>query len=103
VAANATTFTMPTAVAYTSSYSVQVKTQPAGLACSVSSGSGTMPANAVTGVVVNCTDQPFAVGGSITGLGNHSGLILTNGADSVTVPANASTFTMPTPVAFGST
>jgi hypothetical protein len=36
VAANATVFTLPVAVAYSSSYSVTVATQPTGLTCSVS-------------------------------------------------------------------
>lgn len=42
----------------------------------------------------------YTVGGTITGLG-ASGLVLVNGSDTVTVPANATTFTMPTSVANG--
>ncbi len=101
VAANAATFELPTPVAIGSSYSVAVKTQPAGLACSVSNASGTMPANAVTTVAVTCTDQPFTLGGTVSGL-TTSGLVLANGSDTVTVTANASTFAMPMPVNFGS-
>jgi uncharacterized repeat protein (TIGR03803 family) len=103
VPANAATFTMPTQVAYTSSYDVKVLTQPAGLACAVTQGSGTMPASTVTNVMVNCTDQPFSVGGTILGLGQNTGLVLVNGSDSLTVSAGATSFTMPTQVAFGST
>jgi uncharacterized repeat protein (TIGR03803 family) len=95
-------FTLSTAVAYTSAYTVTVQTQPSGLACSVSNGSGTMPAANVTSVAVTCTDQPFTLGGSIAGLGNHSGLVLANGTDSLNVVANSSTFTMPSRVNFGS-
>ena len=102
VSSGATSFTMPTPVAYTSSYAVAVRTQPAGLACAVSTGTGTMPARAVTNVTVSCTDQPFTLGGTITGLGNNTGLVLVNGGDTLTVAAGRTAFTMPTPVAFGS-
>ncbi|HEY2532519.1 MAG TPA: choice-of-anchor tandem repeat GloVer-containing protein [Xanthobacteraceae bacterium] len=102
VNSGATSFTMPTAVAYTSSYAVTVQTQPAGLACSVANGTGTMPASAVTTVAITCTDQPFSVGGTINGLGNYAGLTLTNGIDTLAVAAGSTGFTMPTPVAFGS-
>jgi len=102
VSAGATSFTLP-AVAYSSGYAVSVLTQPQGLACSVSNGSGMMPAAPVTTVAVSCTNQPFSLGGAIAGLGNASGLVLTNGTDSLTVSGGATTFVMPTKVAFGST
>ena len=100
VAANATSFTLPTPVAFTSSYTVSVKTQPAGLSCSVANGAGTMAAANVTNVNVTCTDQPFTVGGTVSGL-ISGGLVLANGTDTVTVAANASHFSLPTSVAFG--
>jgi uncharacterized repeat protein (TIGR03803 family) len=102
VSSGATSFAMPTSVAYASSYVVAVQTQPAGLACAVGNGTGTMPASAVTNVAVTCTDQPFSLGGSISGLGNNAGLTLTNGGETLVVPAGSASFTMPTPVAFGS-
>lgn len=102
VGAGATGFTMPTLVAYTSSYALTVLTQPAGLACTVSNGTGTMPAAPVMNIVVSCTDQPFTLGGTITGLGNNAGLVLTNGSDTLNVPTGSGTFTMPTPVDYGS-
>ena len=80
----ATAFTMPTAVAYGSGYDVMVQTQPPGLSCRVNQGTGTMPASAVTGVAVTCTDQAFTIGGSIIGLGNLSGLVLVKGSDLLT-------------------
>jgi NHL repeat len=101
VSAGATSFTLP-AVAYSSGYAVSVLTQPQGLACSVSNGSGMMPAAPVTSVAISCTNQPFSVGGAIAGLGGAAGLVLTNGTDSLTVSAGATTFVMPTKVAFGS-
>jgi uncharacterized repeat protein (TIGR03803 family) len=102
VSAGATNFTMPTPVAYTSSYGVTVQSQPAGLACAVGNGAGTMPASAVTNVAIICTDQPFSLGGTISGLGNNAGLTLTNGSDTLSVAAASTSFMMPTPVAFGS-
>jgi uncharacterized repeat protein (TIGR03803 family) len=102
VSSGATSFTMPTPVAYTSTYVVTVQTQPAGLACAVGNGTGTMPASAVTNVAITCTDQPFSLGGTISGLGNNTGLTLTNGSDTLAVAAGSTSFTMPTPVAFGS-
>jgi uncharacterized repeat protein (TIGR03803 family) len=102
VGPGATSFTMPTPLAYNSSYGVTVQTQPAGLACAVRNGTGTMPATDVTDVSVTCTDQPFSLGGTISGLGNNAGLTLTNGSDTLAVAAGSTGFTMPTPVAFGS-
>jgi uncharacterized repeat protein (TIGR03803 family) len=102
VSAGATSFTMPAPVAYTSSYAVGVQTQPAGLACAVANGAGTMPASAVATVAITCSDQPFSVGGTISGLGSNAGLTLTNGGDTLAVPAGSTGFTMPTLVFFGS-
>ena len=102
VSAGATSFTMPTPVAFTSSYGVTVQAQPVGMACAVGNGMGTMPANAVTDVAITCTDQPFSLGGTITGLGGNAGLTLTNGRDTLAVAAGSTGFMMPTPVAFGS-
>ncbi len=102
VSPGVSSFVMPTPVAYTSSYDVVVQNQPAGLACSVSNGSSTMPAAPVSNISINCTDQPFTLGGTISGLGSNSGLVLINGPDTLTVLAGSTSFTMPTRVSFGS-
>lgn len=103
VTAGAASFTMPTKVAYTSSYAVTVQTQPVGLACTVTKGTGTMPPAAVTNISVTCTGLPFTLGGTISGLGSFTGLVLSNGTDTLNVSGGATTFTMPTPVNFGKT
>jgi hypothetical protein len=103
VPAGASSFTMPTAVAYGSDYKVTVATQPTGLTCDVADGSGTIGDEAVTNITVTCTDQPLTVGGSISGLGRATGLVLVNGTDTYTVPANAKSFTLDTPESSGST
>jgi hypothetical protein len=103
VPSGATSFTMPTAVASTSGYAVTVATQPNGSSCSVQSGTGTIGTANVTNVAVTCSDRPYSLGGSISGL-NGTGLVLANnGSDTVPVPVNATSFTLPTLVAAGST
>lgn len=88
-------------VAFSSAYSVTVATQPAGLSCAVTQGKGNMPAAAVTSIEVACADQPYTLGGNISGL-NSSGLVLTDGTDWLAVAANANRFSMPTRVTFSS-
>jgi len=101
VDANATGFTLPTAVDFGSNFSVSVQTQPTGLTCSVASGIGTVAEATVSSVVVTCSANAFTLGGSISGL-TASGLVLANGSDTLAISAGATSFTMPTPVAFGS-
>jgi hypothetical protein len=101
VPANATHFTMPTAIAYGSTYAVTVQTQPAGLTCTVSDGTGTMPASAITSVALTCASASYTLGGSISGL-TASGLVLTDGTDNLSVSANAARFSMPNARASGS-
>jgi uncharacterized repeat protein (TIGR03803 family) len=99
---NATAFTMPKSMPYGATYNISVTTQPTNLNCTVSNGAGTMPASNVTNVAVTCSDQTFTLGGTITGLGSASGLVLTNeGTDATTILANATTFTMSTAVPYG--
>ena len=52
--ANSTSFTFATAVASGAAYAVTAGTQPSGLTCSVSSGSGTIASANVTNVGVAC-------------------------------------------------
>ncbi len=90
----ATSFTFPTRVI--GAYAVTVKTQPTGLSCSVSSGSGTATAN-ISNVSITCVST-YSIGGTITGL-TASGLVLqNNGGDDLTVDTGATSFTFPTRV-----
>ena len=52
--ANATQFTMNTAVAYGSAYAITVQTPPTGLVCLVSNGTSTMGAADVTNISIAC-------------------------------------------------
>jgi hypothetical protein len=101
VPANATSLTMPTAVAYGSNYMLSVQAQPAGLTCTISGGRGTMPASAVMDVGVTCASSSYTLGGSISGL-TTSGLVLTDDTDNLSVSANANQFSMPNALAYGS-
>ena len=97
-------FTFPTALPSGSSFSVTAFAQPASptQTCTVTGGGGTATAN-ITGILVNCATTTFTLGGTITGL-TGSGLILqNNGANSLPVAANSSSFTFSSQVASGST
>ncbi|MBS0579168.1 MAG: hypothetical protein JSR36_07890 [Proteobacteria bacterium] len=98
--AGATTFTFPSTVASGVPYSVTVRAQPAGLNCTVAAGSGTMAGSDVSSVAVSCAAASYHVGGTISGL-TAAGLVLANGADTVSPPANATAFSLPALVASG--
>jgi len=96
-------FTFPTPIPSGSSFSVTTFSQPLSPTqnCVVTGGGGTASAN-ITGILVNCTTSAFTVGGTITGL-TGTGLILqNNGANSLQVGANATSFTFAAQVASGS-
>jgi N-acetylneuraminic acid mutarotase len=100
VSANATAFTMPTQLTTGTAYALTVKTQPSGLNCQVSNGTGTIAAAAITNIAIACRPATYSIGGSVSGL-SAAGLVLANGSDTLGVPANASSFTMPTPLVTG--
>ena len=95
IAPGATTFTFKTGVASASAYDVEIGTQPSNPAqtCKVSGNKGTLVASGVTSVVVNCGTNTYTVGGTVTGVAG-SGVVLQNGAATVTVSADG-TFAFP--------
>ena len=101
VSSGASSFNMPTPVAYGSPYDVTVQTQPSGLACTPSNNVGTMTAGNVAGVMITCSAYTYTVGGSITGLSATGLVLLDNGGDATTISVGAATFTMNTAVAYG--
>jgi uncharacterized repeat protein (TIGR03803 family) len=92
VSANGT-FAFTTALPAGSAYSVTVGTQSSGQLCQITGGAGNVSTSNLTGVLVNCATV-YTVGGPITGLGGATGLVLANGDQSLTVPADATNFTM---------
>ena len=85
-----------------SGYAITVGTEPSGQTCSVAGGSGTVGSSNVTNVMVSCKSDTYTIGGTIQGL-SDPGLVLANGSDTLNVAPGATSFTMPTAVANGST
>jgi N-acetylneuraminic acid mutarotase len=99
-----TTFTFSTKIASGSGYAVAVSTLPVGQACSVTNGSGTVTAGNVTNVVIDCTDNTYDIGGTVTGL-TGSGLVLQDeGGDNLPLAPGGGPFayTFATPISAGS-
>jgi len=67
VPANGTRFQFLQPISDGAGYTVAVRTDPAGLACLVSHGSGTITHANVTNVQVSCSPRMHTVGGSISG------------------------------------
>ena len=93
-------FTFPTAVANGTAYTVTVGTQPAGQACTVANGSGTVAGANVTNVAVTCANNTYSVGGTVSGLVGNSVTLSLNGTESLPVASNGS-FTFSTMLAGG--
>ena len=100
-AAGATSFVFAQDLAPGTSYSVTVRTEPLEAGCSVANGNGQIGTVDVTNIVVTCRTHSFAIGGTVLGLAT-SGLQLTDGAESIGIAANATSFSFPTPVAYAS-
>jgi hypothetical protein len=103
VAAGATGFGFTAGVGEGLPYAVTVSAQPSNpvQSCAVvANGSATSSVN-VNNVQVACTTTTFTIGGTVVGL-IGKGLVLQNNAgDSLTVPANATSFTFATPLDSG--
>ncbi len=93
-------FTFSNKVSSGGAYNVTVLTQPSGQTCTVISGSGTILSN-VTNVALSCSNNSYAVGGSVTGL-TGSVVLQVNGGDNLTISAIGA-FTFATSVTNGNT
>jgi hypothetical protein len=102
VSSGATTFVLSNPVAYGGSYAVVVDNQPTGYTCSTSSASGAMGAQNITSVQISCALVSYTLGGTITGLASN-GLSISNGAETIAIDANATSFTFVNKVAYGGT
>ncbi len=95
VAKGATSFSFPTEVDDGNGYAVVVLTQPTGLRCTVSNGSGTVSGGlAPAKVNVGCVPA-WSISGRINGL-VRGGLVLSNGPEDIAIAANAASFAFPT-------
>jgi hypothetical protein len=95
-------FRFATSLAGGSPYAVSVKTQPAAPSqtCTVSQGTGTTAATAVSSVQVTCSTDTFTVGGAISGLSGSATLQI-NGGNNLPLGADGA-FTFPAALADGS-
>ena len=101
VSANAPSFEFSERLESGGSYDVAIGTQPTGLTCSVTQGSGSNVQENVSDVSVSCAPETFVISGTIKGL-TASGLTLQdNGRDDLTVAANSNSFEFSSPVAYG--
>jgi RNase P/RNase MRP subunit p29 len=95
VAKDATRFAFPTEVEDGNGYAVVVVTQPTGLRCTVSNGSGSVSGGlAPPAATVNCV-AAWSISGRVNGL-SRSGLVLANGSEDITIAANAASFAFAT-------
>jgi hypothetical protein len=101
IPSGSTTFTFPNRMNIGISYNVSVLQTPTGYTCLVGNGAGTAGYTDTTAIIVTCATNNN-LGGTISGLVG-SGLVLANGATTVTVAANASTFVFPSKVMAGVT
>jgi len=83
-------FTFNAVVALGAAYAVSLASQPVGQSCTLQNASGTMGGNPVSNVAVACTQNPYHVGGAVSGLMAGSSVTLQdNGANATTVSSNA--------------
>ncbi|CDG81053.1 hypothetical protein [Janthinobacterium agaricidamnosum] len=101
VSSGATTFVFNDLIGSDATYNVQVQQQPTGAKCTVTNGQGKANNFNVNTVIVSCLTDQYTLGGTITGL-TTNGLILVNGADATSPPANATNFTFGGTVGDGS-
>jgi 6-phosphogluconolactonase (cycloisomerase 2 family) len=80
-------FTFASPIAGGAAYSVTVTTQPANQTCTVGGGGGNVAASNVTNVAIQCVNNTFTVGGTVTGL-SGSLTLTNNGGDAHTVNAS---------------
>jgi azurin len=92
-------FTFASPVTFGAGYAVAVKTQPSAPSetCTVSTGSGTMPANDVNDVSVTCTVDKFTVGVTVSGLAPGQNVVLVNNRiEAISVFQDGGVFGFPT-------
>ena len=100
-AADASSFSFGPVLMAGGDYQITVLTQPAGLVCAISNGTGTAGTADVTTPIVNCVPAIYSLSGSVSGL-TQSGLVLANGNSTLNVEANATSFSFGTVLIAGS-
>ena len=94
-------FAFATPVTHGATYLVSVLTQPAHQTCEVTNASGTVGTTDVTDVQVNCTDNSYFIGGTVSGLAATGLVLQNNDADDLPITDNGG-FVFPQPLLHGS-
>ena len=82
-------FTFPTPIASGGPFAVTVQTQPSGGEyCSLAGGQGTIGSSNITSVTINCSDQAYTVGGTVSGLAGTGLELELNARGPLSVSAN---------------
>jgi len=85
-------FSFPDEISDGSDYIITVFQNPESQICSVTNGNGKINGKDITDIVVNCSENTFTIGGTVTGL-IGSGLVLQNsGGDDLVITENGSFF-----------
>jgi hypothetical protein len=104
VPANTTSIAFTKLAATDEQFNIQVKTPPPNATCQLANNSGKANVYTAYYIQVACANDPYTLGGVVSGLQN-SGLILNNGADTVSVQPNGGasvSYRFPTKVPNGS-
>jgi alpha-tubulin suppressor-like RCC1 family protein len=81
-----TTFDFSEGLEDQAAYTVSITSQPVGQQCSLSNAVGSINADNVSSVAINCVDNIFDIGGSVSGLSGS--LSVSNGTDQVDITEN---------------
>jgi hypothetical protein len=100
VPVGATSFKFPNSISYGTEYNILVQKQPDHMTCNVLGGSGSAGRLVSITATVNCTQNSYTIGGTVTGITGDATVTLTNGSTGGTVTLNkdSSTFTFQVPV-----
>lgn len=100
VPAGSTGFDFPSELPVGTAYNIGIASQPTGATCSVSDGSGIMPAANVSSAAIHCNSVSARLGGSINGL-IDSGLVLSAAGQIVSPVVGDNNFLFASPIAYG--
>jgi len=92
-------FTFPTALLVGARYEVAIEHRPQRQVCDMENGSGVVPQENVTNILIKCFITPFIVEGTVSGL-ESPGLELQTNGEKLAIAANGK-FTMPSSLSDG--
>jgi hypothetical protein len=90
-------YVFPDLVPVDSDYDITIVTKPSNTdSCTVTNGKGNTGAYSPSNIYISCVVTTYTLGGTVSGL-TGEGLQVNNGAQSITIPKGATTFSMTTP------